>query len=67
MAAGRLAWPLAYFAMNKWLSDFAYRAHIGVWPFFLAAGLALTVAIITVSYQSLKAAAADPIESLRYE
>ena len=65
--ANVVAWPLAYFAMNKWLSDFAYRTNIGFWPFFLSASITLMVALITISYQSLKAATAEPIESLRYE
>ncbi len=67
VVANVVAWPLAYFAMNKWLADFAYRAEIGVWPFVLSAVLALAIAMATVSYQSLKAATANPIDSLRYE
>jgi len=59
--------PLAYFAMNQWLEDFAYRIDIS-WPIFLTAGLAaLGVALLTVSYQAIKAALADPVKSLRYE
>ncbi len=62
-----LAVPLAYFGMNQWLDDFAYRIEIS-WPIFLMAGLAaLGVALLTVSYQSVRAALADPVESLRYE
>jgi putative ABC transport system permease protein len=67
VVANVVAWPLAYFAMNKWLADFAYRTDIGVWPFILSAILALAIALATVSYQSLKAATANPIDSLRYE
>ncbi len=67
IVANVVAWPLAYFAMNKWLADFAYRTEIGVWPFVLSAILALAVALATVSYQSWKAATANPIESLRFE
>jgi putative ABC transport system permease protein len=67
IVANVVAWPLAYFGMNKWLSDFAYRTDIGVWPFVLSAVLALAIAMATVSYQSLKAATANPIDSLRYE
>jgi putative ABC transport system permease protein len=62
-----IAWPVAYYAMNKWLQNFAYRVNIGIWIFILSAFLALIVALITVSYQSIKAALANPVESLRYE
>ncbi|MGD8539636.1 MAG: FtsX-like permease family protein, partial [Candidatus Aminicenantes bacterium] len=67
VVANVVAWPLAYFGMNKWLSDFAYRTEIGVWPFVLSAVLAIAIALMTVSFQSIKAATANPIDSLRYE
>jgi putative ABC transport system permease protein len=62
-----IAWPLAYFAMNSWLQNFAYRIDIDVWAFVLSRIVAIGVAILTVSYQSIKAAIANPIDSLRYE
>lgn len=62
-----VAAPLAYFAMNKWLQNFAYRIDIGWWVFALAGGLALFIALLTVSTQAIKAALANPVESLRYE
>jgi putative ABC transport system permease protein len=62
-----IAWPLAYFAMNSWLQNFAYRIDIDVWAFILSGVVAIGVAILTVSYQSIKAAIANPIDSLRYE
>jgi len=62
-----IAWPITYYLMNKWLQDFAYRISIGLTPFILSALLALLIALITVTYQSLKAANANPIDSLRYE
>jgi len=65
--ANVIAWPVAYFAMNHWLNNFAYRTNIGIWTFILSALLALVIALLTVSYQSIKAALANPIESLRYE
>ena len=65
--ANGLAWPVAYYFMNKWLQNFAYRINIGWWIFFSAGVLALAIALITVSYQSIKAAMANPVESLRYE
>jgi len=67
LAANLVAWPIAYFAMNKWLQDFAYRINIGWWVFALAGGSALLIALLTVSTQALKAALANPVEALRYE
>ncbi len=62
-----IAWPIAYFALSKWLEDFAYRIDISFWAFVLASGIALLIAIFTVGYQSIKAAVANPVKSLRYE
>jgi putative ABC transport system permease protein len=59
--------PLAYYAMNQWLQEFAYRTEIGSGVFILSALLALLIAWVTVSYQSIRAALANPVESLRYE
>ncbi len=61
------ALPLAYYAMNQWLENFAYRKSIGVEIFVLSALIATLIAVITVSYQSVKAAVANPVDSLRYE
>jgi putative ABC transport system permease protein len=65
--ANLFAWPLAYFAMKKWLESFAYRTDITLVIFFIAAGVSLTIAILTVIFQSVKASLANPIKSLRYE
>jgi putative ABC transport system permease protein len=62
-----VATPLTYFAMSKWLQDFAYRIDISWWVFALAGGLALLIALLTVSTQAIKAALANPVDSLRYE
>ncbi len=62
-----IATPLTYWIMNNWLQDFAYRVDIGWWIFLAAGGLALAIAFITVSYQSIKAAMANPVNSLRSE
>lgn len=59
--------PIGWFAMNKWLEDFSYRIEIGWWVFVLAAFLAIAISILTVSYQSIKAAIVNPIKSLRTE
>jgi len=65
--ANIIAWPVAYFAMNHWLKNFAYRINIGLGIFILAALLALVIALLTVGYQAIKAARANPVEALRYE
>jgi putative ABC transport system permease protein len=65
--ANVVAWPLAYFLMTQWLRSFAYRADIGIWTFVISGTLALFIALLTVSYQAIKAATADPVDSLRYE
>lgn len=62
-----IAWPAAYIAVNQWLNSFAYCAPIGIWSFIASALLALLIAIVTVSYQSIRAAAINPVEALRYE
>ena len=62
-----VAWPIAFYAMNRWLRSFAYRIDLGVGSFVLATILALIIAVITVSYQAVKAALANPIDSIRYE
>jgi putative ABC transport system permease protein len=67
LVANVIAWPIAYFIMNKWLQNFAYQTGIGLWPFALSAALAFLIALFTVGYQSVKAAVADPVECLRYE
>ncbi len=62
-----IASPVAWWTMNKWLQDFAYRVNIGWWVFFTAGGIAVLIAVITVSYQAIKAAIANPVKSLRTE
>ena len=62
-----IAWPIAYYAMNKWLQNFAYRINIGLGIFLASGMIALIIALLTVSYQSIKAATANPVDSLRYE
>jgi putative ABC transport system permease protein len=62
-----IAWPIAWYAVHKWLQSFAYRIDITVWPFVLAGISAIAIAMVTVSFQAIKAATANPVESLRYE
>jgi putative ABC transport system permease protein len=65
--ANLIAWPAAYLAMNKWLANFAYRVHIHVWTFVLSAALVFLFALLTVSYQAIRSAISNPVDSLRYE
>jgi putative ABC transport system permease protein len=62
-----IATPIAWFAMSKWLENFAYKTNLSWWVFVLAGLLALGIALLTVSFQSWKAATKNPVESLRYE
>ncbi len=61
------AFPVAWWAMNKWLQDFAYRVQIGVWIFLTAGAIAIVIALLTVCFQAIKAAMANPVKSLRTE
>jgi len=67
LIANIIAWPVAFYAMNKWLQNFAYRIDMTIWPFLLSGFFTLLIALLTVSFQAMKAALANPIESLRYE
>ena len=62
-----IAIPLAWYAMNKWLEDFTYRIEIGIEIVFLAIFLALLISVLTLGFQSVKAAIVNPIKSLRSE
>ena len=62
-----IATPIAYYAMNKWLESFAYKTELSWWIFALAGLLALGIALLTVSWQSWRAATRNPVEALRYE
>jgi putative ABC transport system permease protein len=62
-----IASPIAWWAMNKWLEDFAYRINISWWVFAVAGFVALVIAMVTVSFQAIKAAVANPVKSLRTE
>jgi putative ABC transport system permease protein len=62
-----IAAPVAWWSMNKWLNDFAYRIHISWWMFVLSALLALMIALITVSIQAIRAAVINPVRSLKTE
>ena len=65
--ANIIACPAAYYVMNKWMQSFTYRTGIGIWIFCFAAVTAVIIAFISIIYQSIRAATANPVESLRYE
>jgi putative ABC transport system permease protein len=65
--AALIAFPLAWWAMRYWLQDFAYRVNISWWVFMVAALLAFLIALLTVSFQAIRAAVANPVKSLRTE
>ena len=65
--ANVFAWPLAYYFMQKWLAGFAYHTDLNILAFIVSGMLALIVALVTVSFQTFKAASANPVVSLRYE
>jgi len=62
-----IATPIAWFFMNKWLQNYAYRIKIGWWIFIVAGVLAMLIALVTISFQAIKAAVANPVKSLRTE
>jgi putative ABC transport system permease protein len=67
LLANAIAWPVAYLAMDRWLRAFAYRITVGPWIFLASVVIAFGVALLTVSARTVRAASANPIQSLRYE
>jgi len=67
LLANIIAWPMAYFSMNRWLQNFAYRIDLGAGVFVLSGLLVLAITGLTVGYHAIRAAAANPAEALRYE
>ncbi|HET9279441.1 MAG TPA: FtsX-like permease family protein [Flavitalea sp.] len=67
LIAALLAFPIAWWAMNNWLQEFAYHIRISWWIFILAGGVAVLIALITISFQAIKAAIRNPVRSLRTE
>ena len=66
-AAFESACPVAWYCMDYWLQNFAYRIELGPGTFILGGVIALVITLLTVSYQAVKAATANPVEALRYE
>jgi putative ABC transport system permease protein len=67
MVASVIAFPVAWWTMNNWLEDFAYRIHVQWWVFVLAGAGALLIALVTVSFQTIRAALSNPVKNLRTE
>jgi putative ABC transport system permease protein len=67
LLANLVAWPVAWFAINKWLQNFSFRTDLALWIFPAAALFTLLLALITVNIQTIRAASANPVNSLRYE
>ena len=67
LIASVIGFPMAWWAMNSWLQEFAYRIHIGWWTFAVAGILAFGIALLTVALQALRATLANPVKSLRTE
>jgi putative ABC transport system permease protein len=65
--ANVVAWPIAYYIMNRWLEGFAYRINFGMAVFVIAGFAALVIAVLTVSYQAIRAARANPVDAIQYE
>jgi putative ABC transport system permease protein len=67
LIANFIAWPAAWFVLKRWLQDYAYRVNMSWWVFIIAGITAMSIALITVSFQSIRAAIANPVKSLRTE
>ncbi len=67
LIANLIAWPLGYYAMSRWLADFAYRIEVNIWVFLVAITIAVTISLLTVVYHSVKAARTSPVTCLKYE
>ncbi|MCF7794609.1 MAG: ABC transporter permease [Candidatus Cloacimonetes bacterium] len=67
LIANIIAWPVAWFVMNKWLQSFAYKTDFGLWIFVVSGLSALIVAVITISFRSFNAAIQNPVKALKYE
>jgi putative ABC transport system permease protein len=65
--ANIIAWPAAYYFMSKWLNNFAFKTTMEIWIFLFSAFTAFTIAFLSVSYKTIKAATANPVDTLRYE
>ena len=67
LIANIIAWPFAYLIMKNWLKEFAYKTDLSINLFLIATLMTLLIAIVTVTFQSIKAATLNPVEAIRYE
>lgn len=67
LLANLIAWPLSWYLMDRWLDNFAFRISISWWMFAVSAAIVLLISLATISFQAVKAAVANPIQSLKYE
>jgi len=67
LVANLISWPVAYYVLSNWLKSFAYHINISIMIFILSGLMALLIALLTVGYQAVKAASANPADFLRYE
>jgi putative ABC transport system permease protein len=67
LLANIIAWPVGWYVMHQWLDHFAHRTGINLWLFIVVGGFSFIIAGLSISFQSIKAAVADPVASLRYE
>jgi putative ABC transport system permease protein len=67
LIANIIAWPVGYYVINKWLQNFAFQVNFSIMFFVVSALITFGIALITVSYQTIKAALSDPVDSLKYE
>jgi putative ABC transport system permease protein len=65
--ANVFAWPAAFYFINKWLHNFAYRVNLSIWLFLVSAFITLIIALLSIIFQSLKASNANPADTLKYE
>jgi putative ABC transport system permease protein len=67
LVSSLLALPIAWYAMGKWLLNYDYRVNMSLWVFAAAAGVALLIAVVTVSFQAIKAALMNPVKAIKME
>jgi len=67
LVSNAIAWPVAYYAVNRWLQDFAYRIDMSIGPFLMSGSLVFLTAILTIGFHALRVARHNPVDALRYE
>jgi len=67
LLANLVAWPIAWYALNRWLQNFAYRTSLSWWIFFVSGMSVMAVALLTMSWQTFRAARTNPVDLLKYE